>query len=56
MIFKVDSLIEHVSQYMTIKIGDYMYTGTPSGVGPVKIGDRLSAYIEDEKMMDFVIK
>ncbi len=56
MIFKVDSLIEHVSQYMTIKIGDYMYTGTPSGVGPIKIGDRLVAYIEDEKMMDFIIK
>ena len=56
MIFKVDDLIEHVSKYMTIKIGDMMYTGTPSGVGPVKIGDRLTAYIEDEKLLDFVIK
>ena len=56
MIFKVDELIEHVTKYMTIKIGDYLFTGTPSGVGPVKIGDRLTAYIEDEKMLDFVVK
>ncbi len=56
MIFKVDTLIEHVSKYMTIKIGDYLYTGTPSGVGPVKIGDRLTAFIENEKLLDFVIK
>lgn len=56
MIFKVDELIEHVSKYMTIKIGDLLYTGTPSGVGSVKIGDRLTAYIEDEKLLDFVIK
>ena len=56
MIFKVDDLIEHVTKYMTIKIGDLLYTGTPSGVGPVKIGDRLIAFIEDEKLLDFVIK
>jgi 2-keto-4-pentenoate hydratase/2-oxohepta-3-ene-1,7-dioic acid hydratase in catechol pathway len=56
MIFKVDELIEHVAKYMTIKIGDYLFTGTPAGVGPVKIGDRLTAYIENEKLLDFVIK
>jgi len=56
MIFKVDQLIEHVTQYMTIKIGDFLFTGTPSGVGPVKIGDRLTAYIEDQKMLDFIVK
>jgi 2-keto-4-pentenoate hydratase/2-oxohepta-3-ene-1,7-dioic acid hydratase in catechol pathway len=56
MIFKVDELIEHVTQFMTIKIGDFLFTGTPSGVGPVKIGDRLTAYIEDQKMLDFVVK
>jgi 2-keto-4-pentenoate hydratase/2-oxohepta-3-ene-1,7-dioic acid hydratase in catechol pathway len=56
MIFKIDELIEHVSKYMTIKIGDYLFTGTPSGVGPVKIGDRLTAYIENQKMLDFVVK
>jgi len=56
MIFSVDKLIEHVSKFMTIKIGDLMFTGTPAGVGPIKIGDRLTAYIEDKKMMDFQIK
>ena len=56
MIFKVDQLIEHVTKFMTIKIGDFLFTGTPAGVGPVKIGDRLTAFIEDEKMLDFIIK
>lgn len=56
MIFKVDELISYVSKYMMIKIGDLLFTGTPSGVGPVKIGDRLTAYIEDEKMLDFIVK
>lgn len=56
MIFSVDKLIEHISKFMTIKIGDLMFTGTPAGVGPVKIGDRLTAYIGDKKMLDFQIK
>ncbi len=56
MIYTVDEIISHVSQYFTLKIGDLIYTGTPAGVGPVKINDRLQAYIEDEKMMDFMIK
>lgn len=56
MIFPVDELIAHVSKYMTMKIGDYLFTGTPSGVGAVKIGDRLTAYIENEKLLDFFIK
>ncbi len=56
MIFPVDQLVEHVSRFITIKIGDLMFTGTPSGVGPVKIGDRLTAFLEDWKMLDFEIK
>lgn len=56
MVFPVDELISHVSKFMTIKIGDLLFTGTPAGVGPVKIGDRLTAYIEDEKLLDFVVK
>ncbi|MEE4198116.1 MAG: fumarylacetoacetate hydrolase family protein [Bacteroidales bacterium] len=56
MIFPVHQLIAHVSKYMTIKIGDLLFTGTPAGVGPVKIGDRLEAYIEDKKLLDFMIK
>jgi acylpyruvate hydrolase len=56
MIFPVDQLIAYVSKFTTIKIGDLLFTGTPAGVGPVKIGDRLTAYIENEKLLDFVIK
>jgi len=56
MIFPVDQLIAYVSKFITLKIGDLLFTGTPAGVGPVKIGDRLTAYVEDEKMLDFVIK
>ncbi|MDY6800101.1 MAG: fumarylacetoacetate hydrolase family protein [Bacteroidota bacterium] len=56
MIFPVNQLIAYVSKFSTLKIGDLLFTGTPAGVGPVKIGDRLKAYIENEKMLDFVIK
>jgi len=56
MIFKVDEIISHISKYFTLKIGDLIFTGTPKGVGPVKIDDRLQLYIEDELMLDFMIK
>ncbi|HAN17276.1 MAG: 2-hydroxyhepta-2,4-diene-1,7-dioate isomerase [Bacteroidetes bacterium GWC2_33_15] len=56
MIFPVDQLIAHVSKFLTLKIGDILFTGTPAGIGPVKIGDRLTAFIEDRKMLDFLIK
>ncbi|HNW90305.1 MAG TPA: hypothetical protein PKN48_11620 [Bacteroidales bacterium] len=36
---------------MSLKMGDLIFTGTPSGIGPVKIGDRLTAYLEDKKML-----
>ncbi len=52
MIFKVDEIIEYVSKFITLKIGDLIFTGTPAGVGPVKIGDKLEAFIED----DFLLK
>ena len=56
MIFPVNELIAHVSRFFTIKIGDIFYTGTPAGVGAVKIGDRLEGYIENKKMFDFLVK
>lgn len=56
MIFPFERLIAHVSQFITLKIGDLIYTGTPAGVGPVNIGDHLQAYIEDELMLDFYVK
>lgn len=56
MIFSVNKLIAYVSQFMTLKIGDLIFTGTPEGVGPVQIGDRLKGYIEDEEILDLKIK
>lgn len=56
MIFHVDEIIAYVSQFLTLKIGDIIFTGTPKGVGPVAINDRLEGYIEDEKFFDFRIK
>ena len=56
MLFSIDQIIAYVSQFVTLKIGDLIYTGTPSGVGPVKIGDRLKASIEGKAMLEFDIK
>ena len=56
MIFSFDDIIAYVSQFVTLKIGDLIYTGTPAGVGPVKIGDRLEGFLEDSKLLDFEIK
>ncbi len=56
MLFTIDELISYISKFITLKTGDLIFTGTPAGVGPVKIGDRLSAYIEDELLLDFEIK
>ena len=46
MIFKIDELIAYISQFYTLKIGDLLYTGTPVGVGPVSINQRLEGYLE----------
>ncbi|MCW3788602.1 fumarylacetoacetate hydrolase family protein [Plebeiibacterium sediminum] len=56
MLFKVDEIIAYVSKFFTLKIGDLIYTGTPAGVGSVNIGDHFEVFLENEKMMDFLIK
>lgn len=56
MIFGFDRLISHISRFVTLKIGDLIFTGTPPGVGPVHIGDKLRAYIGEKTMIDFEIK
>jgi acylpyruvate hydrolase len=56
MIYDFDDIVSHVSKYFTLKIGDLIYTGTPAGVGPVKIGDHLQGYIGEKLMFSFKIK
>jgi len=56
MIFSFDDIISYVSKYVTLKIGDLIYTGTPAGVGPVKIDDHLEGFLEDKKLLDFMVK
>jgi 2-keto-4-pentenoate hydratase/2-oxohepta-3-ene-1,7-dioic acid hydratase in catechol pathway len=56
MIFSFDYIISYLSQFFTLKKGDIIFTGTPKGVGPVKIGDRLQAFIEDMPMLSFEVK
>lgn len=56
MLFKVDELIAYISRYITLKTGDLIYTGTPVGVGPVKIDDHLEGYLEDYKVLEFNCK
>lgn len=56
MLFSIDQIVSHVSKYVTLKIGDCIYTGTPVGVGAVKVGDRLQAYLEGELLLDFEVK
>jgi len=56
MIFSFDTIIEHVSKYVTLKIGDLIYTGTPAGVGPVAIDDRLEGFIGEKQMFDIQVK
>jgi len=56
MIFDFDSIISHISKYVTLKVGDLIFTGTPAGVGKTSIGDKLQGYINQTLMFDFEIK
>ena len=56
MLFDFATILSYVSQFFTLKKGDLIYTGTPAGVGPVQIGDHLTGFIGNEKMLDFEVK
>ncbi len=56
MLFKIDYLIAFVSRYFMLQQGDIIFTGTPKGVGPVQIGDQLTAYIDDRKLLEIAVK
>ena len=56
MIFGFNEIIEYVSKFFTLKTGDLIFTGTPSGVGQLKKNDNLVAYLGDKPLLDFLIK
>lgn len=56
MIFSVNSIIAYVSQFFTLNIGDLIFTGTPQGVGPVNVYDKLECYLEGEKLTEVNIR
>ena len=56
MLFRVDDIIAYVSRFMTLKMGDLLFTGTPAGVGPVSVGQHLQGYLEGEKVLDFHVR
>jgi len=56
LIFSFEKIITFVSQYITLRKGDLIYTGTPAGVGPIQIGDHLEGYLQGTKLLDFKIR
>ena len=56
MMFSFDRIIAYVSQFISLKPGDLIFTGTPSGVGPTKINDHFEVFIEDEMLLSFNVK
>lgn len=56
MLWKIDELIEYVSKYFTLKIGDIIFTGTPAGVGSVLANDKLKGYLGNEEMFSIIVK
>ena len=56
MLWNFDEIIAEISKYFTLKTGDLIFTGTPAGVGKVYIGDKLTAFIEDDELLAFEIK
>lgn len=56
MLWKIDELIEYVSKYFTLKIGDIIFTGTPAGVGKVVANDKLKGFIGDKELFSITVK
>jgi len=56
MIFDFDTIVAHVSKFVTLKEGDLIFTGTPQGVGEVHVGDKLELFLENEKVLEFEVK
>ena len=56
MLFPFNYIISYLSKFFTLRAGDLIFTGTPKGVSAVAVGNKLSAYIENEKLLEFEVK
>ncbi|MCB4809478.1 fumarylacetoacetate hydrolase family protein [Tamlana sp. 62-3] len=56
MLWKIDEIIEYISKYFTLKIGDIIFTGTPAGVGKVSVNDNLKGFLENREMFSITVK
>lgn len=56
MLHTVDHIVSYVSRFFTLKTGDLIFTGTPAGVGPVKIDDHLEGFLEERRLLSFNVK
>ncbi len=56
MIFDIETLIEYITRFITIKKGDLIFTGTPAGVGQVQVNDHIEAALEGNKLLDFYVR
>jgi 2-keto-4-pentenoate hydratase/2-oxohepta-3-ene-1,7-dioic acid hydratase in catechol pathway len=56
LIFSFDTIISYVSKFVTLKVGDLIYTGTPEGVGPVKIGDKMEGFLNNQLLFSLNVK
>lgn len=56
LLFSFDKIIAYVSKFVTLKVGDLIYTGTPEGVGAINIGDKLQGYIKGDLFLEFEVK
>lgn len=56
MLFPFEKIVSHISNYFSLNIGDYVFTGTPAGVGECVVGDVLQGFLENEKMFEIEVK
>ena len=56
MIHSFDQIVSYISRFIHLKKGDYIFTGTPEGVGPIAIGDRLECFLEEELVLTCEVK
>ncbi len=56
LLFSFDKIIAYVSKFVTLKVGDLIFTGTPAGVASVKVGDKLQGFMQGNLMLEFEVK